>query len=210
VGCWSLLGAGARSLDEFAGLFSEEAEHPYLLDQLKQLGFYTDCLGAAHWSEPERVIDEKLATTLVRTAQFLAKPDITSAMEIELWVKHIAPVWNQEPSWMRKALENWYEDMQRHGLAPLARTGCVSSFVTVSVEGAISHRTPVSLLTPDRLDRDAIYIIPGKCGEHRDTTRPQSSAWVARLMRPTIRDSRASTHRKRRHQLGVKRVGARA
>ncbi len=32
--------------------------------------------------------------------------------------QHLGPVWNQDPGWMRKALENWYEEMQSHGLAP--------------------------------------------------------------------------------------------
>jgi AbiV family abortive infection protein len=117
-GLLEMFARGARKLDDFIGLFSKDAEHPYLLDQLKQLGFYTDCLGVAHWSEPEAVIDEGLARQLVRTAEVLAKSKETSPTEIELWVKHLAPVWNQDPGWMRKALENWYEDMQRHGLAP--------------------------------------------------------------------------------------------
>lgn len=71
-----------------------------------------------HWSEPDAVIDEDLAKQLVRTAEVLAKTKETSCTEIELWVKHLAPVWNQDPGRMRKALENWYEDMQKHGLAP--------------------------------------------------------------------------------------------
>jgi AbiV family abortive infection protein len=43
---FDLFARGARKLDEFRDLFSGNAEHPYLLDQLKQIGFYTDCLGA--------------------------------------------------------------------------------------------------------------------------------------------------------------------
>jgi AbiV family abortive infection protein len=117
-GLLDVFARGARKLDDFTRLFSKDAEHPYLLDQLKQLGFYTDCLAAAHWSEPEAVIDEQLAKQLVRTAEILVNSKETSPAEIELWVKHLAPVWNQAPGWMRKALENWYEDMQRHGLAP--------------------------------------------------------------------------------------------
>jgi hypothetical protein len=39
---------GARRADEFGGLFEPAAEHPYILDQLKQVSIYTDCLGKAH------------------------------------------------------------------------------------------------------------------------------------------------------------------
>ena len=109
---------GARKLDDFIGLFEKGAEHTHLLDQLKQIGFYTDCLGDAHWSLPSDVVDKALSGQLVRTAEILAKSTEVTPKEIELWVQHLGPVWNQDPGWMRKALENWYEDMQTHGLAP--------------------------------------------------------------------------------------------
>src|SRR5882672_9456339 len=35
---------GARKLDDFAALVAGDTEHPLILDQLKQLAFYTDCL----------------------------------------------------------------------------------------------------------------------------------------------------------------------
>lgn len=112
------LARGARKLDEFLGMFREDAKYPRVLDQVKQIGFYTDCLGKAHWSEPAVMVDEALAKQLVTIAESLAKSKEVSPREIELWVKHLGPVWNKDPGWMRKALENWYEDMQQHGLAP--------------------------------------------------------------------------------------------
>ena len=53
-----LVAEGARKLDDFRSLFDENSDHPYILDLVKQIGFYTDCLGNAHWSIPEEVIDE--------------------------------------------------------------------------------------------------------------------------------------------------------
>lgn len=111
------LARGSRKLDDFIGLFREGAEHAYRLDQVKQIGLYTDCLGKAHWSEPTDVVDEALANQLVETAEGLAKSKEVSPKEIELWVKHLGPVWNKNPKWMHKALENWYDEMQKHGLA---------------------------------------------------------------------------------------------
>lgn len=110
--------AGARKMDDFIGLFAKGAEHTSLLDELKQIGFYTDCLGDAHWSLPSDVVAKELSGQLVRTAERLAKSGSVTPREIELWVEHLGPVWKQDPGWMRKALENWYEDMQAHGLAP--------------------------------------------------------------------------------------------
>lgn len=109
---------GARKLDDLRPLFEEGAEHPHLLDQLKQLGFYTDCLGAGSWSMPTTVITKDLAESLVRTAQLLSTGEPCSVREIELWVEHIGPVWNQDFSWMKQALVNWYSAMQAAGLKP--------------------------------------------------------------------------------------------
>ncbi|PNV28115.1 hypothetical protein xavtCFBP7764_12370, partial [Xanthomonas citri] len=40
-----LFASGARQLDHFRPMFGEGSDHPALLDNLKKLGFYTDCLG---------------------------------------------------------------------------------------------------------------------------------------------------------------------
>ncbi len=123
---------GARKLDDFIGLFAKDAEHSYLLDHIKQISFYTDCLSDAHWSEPDTVIDEQFAAQLVATAQLLAKSKEVTTKEMELWIKHLGPVWNQDPGWMRKALENWYAEMQEIGLAK-AGPNAMEAFITEGV-----------------------------------------------------------------------------
>lgn len=112
-----IVATGARKLTDFNELVAD-AEHAYLLDQLKQLGFYTDCLGNKHWSNPEDVVDEKLAKSLVRTARLLSGGGPISVLEVELWVKHLQPVWRKSLKEMQQALIGWYADLQRHGLAP--------------------------------------------------------------------------------------------
>lgn len=109
---------GARKLDDFRPLFDTSAEHPYLLDQVKQLGFYTDCLGERHWAIPISVVDEELSRSLVETADLLAKDNRYTKREIELWVEHIGPVWKKDHQWMKQALINWYAEMQSEGLSP--------------------------------------------------------------------------------------------
>jgi len=113
-----LAAEGARKLDDCKPIFDESSDHPFVLDQLKQLGFYTDCLGKAHWSIPEDVIDQALAKMLVSTATIFAKKERITSTEIDLWMKHIGPVWKRDPSWMKQALCNWYHEMQEKGLAP--------------------------------------------------------------------------------------------
>jgi AbiV family abortive infection protein len=113
-----LVEQGARKLDDFKPLFEESSDHPSVLDQLKQIGFYTDCLGKAHWSMPQEIIDESLAKTLIQVAKIFARDKRVSKNEIDLWIKHIGPVWKRDPSWMKQALCNWYREMQDAGLAP--------------------------------------------------------------------------------------------
>ena len=109
---------GARKLEDFAPLFDEDADHPMLLDQVKQISFYTDCLGKAHWSVPEEVIDEALASALVVTSDLLGKAEEVSEREIELWIKHLSPVWRHTSEAMEKGLADWYSAMQAEGLKP--------------------------------------------------------------------------------------------
>lgn len=114
-----LVAEGARKIDDLRPLFDKDAEHPYLLDQVKQLGFYTDCLGnKAHWSIPDEVIDGELADQLVSTAELLSSASPTSEREIELWVDHVGPAWKRDLNWMKRAVADWYESMQREGLKP--------------------------------------------------------------------------------------------
>lgn len=115
-----LIAGGARKLDDFRSMVDKDAEHPFLLDTLKQLGFYSDRLGAAHWSIPSEVIESDLAEQLVRTAELLSPKRSISIRELELWVKNMKPVWKGVAIWddQRRALADWYADMQREGLAP--------------------------------------------------------------------------------------------
>jgi AbiV family abortive infection protein len=121
--CWllpQLVASGAKKLDDFKCLFNEDAEHPFLLDQIKQIGFYTDCLGNAHWSQPAVVIDKKLATLLVSIANLFTRAKETSEIEIKLWVKHIGPVWKGPKEKMENALVQWQKEMSEKGLSEIS------------------------------------------------------------------------------------------
>lgn len=112
-----LVKKGTRRLDDFSGLFDDKSEHPYLLDIIKQLGFYTDCLGKANWSVPNEVIDKSLAQSIVNIAKILALGHEVTEKEIELWIKYLKPVWKNRKELMEFALVKWHEEMQREGLA---------------------------------------------------------------------------------------------
>jgi AbiV family abortive infection protein len=112
-----LFASGARELEQFRPMFAENADHTAILDNLKQLGFYTDCLGKAHWARPPEVIEAGLARQLVGVAKILSHPTKYSAREVTLWVEHIGPVWKQDMAWMKQALLNWQAAMHREGLS---------------------------------------------------------------------------------------------
>lgn len=116
-----LVAEGARNLDDFSPLFSTGADHPFLLDKVKQISLYTDCLGDMNWSEPAEVINEDLAKMLVRIARVLSKHPDTTTKEIELWIKHMKPYIGSgaatDYGGAKQALLAWYADLKEHGLA---------------------------------------------------------------------------------------------
>ena len=112
-----LFAAGARKFYDFAPLFDKASDHPFLLDQLKQLGFYTDCLGDAHWVLPWDLVDEPLSRLLVKTAELFARDPEHTEREVALWVEHMGPVWNGDRASVDQALVNYYGALQAEGLA---------------------------------------------------------------------------------------------
>ena len=112
----NLAAKGARDLDSLRLVYDPSSEHPALLDQVKQSGLYTDYLGDSHWSEPEKAVDENLASSLVGTADLLAKSKIVTVKEIELWVEHMRPVYGEPLEGQKTALLNWFAAMRENGL----------------------------------------------------------------------------------------------
>lgn len=108
--------SGARCLEDFKPLCAE-SEYPQLIENLKQISIYSDCLGKAHWSIPSEVIDEKLATQIVALAKALIgnKEEITEK-EIEIWIKHVGPVWKHDMELMKAAVKNYFIEMHDQGL----------------------------------------------------------------------------------------------
>ncbi len=109
---------GARQLDDFRPLIEPEAKHPYILDQVKQISFYTDCLGKAHYSDPAKVVDKHLATTLIQIAKIFITSKKVTAKEIELWIKHMGETKHSSLKDQKEALLHWYAEMQELELAP--------------------------------------------------------------------------------------------
>jgi AbiV family abortive infection protein len=113
-----LVARGARRLDEFAAVFDSSSDHAETLDKVKQVSIYSDCYGKARWHEPTGTIAEDFAGHLVKMAEVFARgPEITTR-EIELWIEHMGPVRLRSHTWQRKALANWWAQLEAEGLAP--------------------------------------------------------------------------------------------
>jgi AbiV family abortive infection protein len=111
---------GARKIEDMLALVDKNSDHPPMLDQAKQLGFYTDCLGDAHWSIPAEVVSEELAKAIVETADVLVSARKTqyTTKEVELWIQHMGPALRKGMPGAKQALVDWYVAMQAHGLEP--------------------------------------------------------------------------------------------
>ena len=111
-----LVAEGARDLESLRLATESDAEHTALLNNVKQIGLYSDCLGNVHWSEPDKVIDRGLAQMLVNIADLFATKEAITPEEIELWIAHLGPAYGAPLETMKEALLNWYRAMNEAGL----------------------------------------------------------------------------------------------
>lgn len=86
-----LLADGARAMQDFAPLVDKKADHAAMLDALKQVALYSDCLGNKHWSRPEEIIEPDLARVLIEIAEQMMGDRTVTAREVELWREIVAP-----------------------------------------------------------------------------------------------------------------------
>jgi len=123
---------GARQLDDFTRIYDEKSEHGYVLDNLKQLAFYTDCFRKCRWSIPKDVITKEIANMILNTAKVLVEKGnsiMTSKEELEIYLKHVKPVWRGEMIKMKQALVECYAEAEREGLLEPGTTKRMSDFV---------------------------------------------------------------------------------
>lgn len=107
--------AGARHLSQLGAVADPNEPHTAMLDSFKQLGFYSDCYGDCHWSEPSDTVEAPAAETLVRTAEMLCKIREVSVRELELWVEIVVPTLDTPAAHL--AVIEWQRAMFEEGLS---------------------------------------------------------------------------------------------
>jgi AbiV family abortive infection protein len=114
-----LVTEGARELLDFRQLFDKDSDHASVLEAVKQIAFYSDACGDCNWSIPSEVIHQELAEALVSVARVLVQERpgaMSTEAELELWVKHLQPVWKQSYERMESALLACYEEAEEKGI----------------------------------------------------------------------------------------------
>ncbi len=121
-----LIGQGARTMHDMAAGVDPDGEHTGLLDALKQVSFYTDCLADRHWSIPNEVIDEDVARSMVASAGIMWNARAVALREVELWAAIVGPHYNQPG--MMDAVVQWQHAMVAEGLSDTA-PGSLAAFM---------------------------------------------------------------------------------
>jgi AbiV family abortive infection protein len=111
----TLVGQGARTMHALSDAVDADGEHAGLLDALKQISFYTDCLGDGHWSVPDEVVDEEVARSMIASATAMWGANEVTVREVELWGEIVGPFYNRPG--MIEAVLRWQASMIEEGLS---------------------------------------------------------------------------------------------
>jgi AbiV family abortive infection protein len=112
---------GGRKLEDFMPIFDPRSNHGQYADTAKQDCFYSNISLTCEWFLPEQRIGPTLAKELFAAATMLlpnAAAPMTSEAELELWVKHLRPVWKHSMPAMKKAIAACYAEAQAKGVLP--------------------------------------------------------------------------------------------
>lgn len=107
------------NIGDFRPMYASGNDDPRVLDAVKQIGFYSDCLGKALWSIPDDVVGEPLARLLFDTAKLLVRAGdspMTTEPELQLWVKHLKPVRRRYMLLVKQALIACYQEASELGV----------------------------------------------------------------------------------------------
>lgn len=92
----NIVKAGAQHVDDFRVLADEGSPHPYVLDDFKMWGLYTECRGIL-WAEPANTITAEMAFEALHLAtRTLANCRDVTKEQMEAYVKHLSPVWTDD------------------------------------------------------------------------------------------------------------------
>jgi AbiV family abortive infection protein len=125
---------GARHFDQMYKVVDDKSDHRKTLDNLKQLCFYSDVFSNCKWSSPDNLVSKEVAESIIEIAKIMAgkeKASMSTKQELELWVKHLKPVYNSDASELKKALANCYAEAEELGFIDKGAAGQMATFVGI-------------------------------------------------------------------------------
>jgi AbiV family abortive infection protein len=109
-----LIKRGAKKLNDLRKLFDPDSDHPQLLDEMKQLTFYTDCFNKVKWSEPGEFGSKELIERILQSAKLVLPKRVITTREMELWIDSMT---RNERYPSRDGLLAFYAAMKAEGLS---------------------------------------------------------------------------------------------
>lgn len=94
-----------------------KGEKNYKTDDLKQIGFYVDCVGDAVWLIPEETITEEIAVKVLTVAGIVCRSKTTTTVrELELWKETVGACPQGTLQEQKQQLVLWRRRMEAEGL----------------------------------------------------------------------------------------------
>jgi len=124
-----LIFKGAKKLEDMKKVVNENSTHFQLLDNLKQLCFYSDVFSKGKMSIPSKVANKDIALSILEIAKLNINNTFNTEETLEIWIKHLKPVWKQDMDKMKQALVNCYSELEEKKLIEKGSTSKMSDFL---------------------------------------------------------------------------------
>lgn len=126
-----LISKGVKHLSEMQQIFDDKSPHRQELDNLKQIAFYTEAFSKCEWSNPKNVVNKEIAEHIISIATYSIKYQniFVSEKELEIWYKHMKPVWGETGNAMKMAIINCFKEAEDLGYITKGYTEFAIKFI---------------------------------------------------------------------------------
>lgn len=115
-----LVKMGSEIIDDFRAIWDPESDHPAFIEGVKQMALYSDAYDDCEWSIPSNVIEPPLTEELLKVARLLISRGpsaMSTEPELEIWVKHMRPVWSEGTlEELKRAFADCYQEAHQAGV----------------------------------------------------------------------------------------------
>lgn len=126
-----LISKGVTHLSQMQQIFDDKSPHRQELDNLKQIAFYTEAFSRCEWSNPKNAINKETAERIISIAEYSIKHSniFVSEKELEIWYKHMKPVWGDTGNAMKMAIISCFKEAEDLGYVAKGYTEFAIKFI---------------------------------------------------------------------------------